>query len=128
MKRGSDTLISSPPAKRVREEISCIVNGYLDDKAINAAQDVIKQQFPKWAGFQNSLLGQNKNFKHVAEEFIQILHTGSFHWVTISNIGCFTGEVKLYDSLPGGQLDHHLQEQIANILNVPLSYKRIKVK
>ena len=43
MKRGSDTLISSPPAKRVREEISCIVNGYLDDKAINAAQDVIKQ-------------------------------------------------------------------------------------
>ena len=28
----------------------------------------------------------------------------------------------------GGQLDHHLQEQIANILNVPLSYKRIKVK
>ena len=32
-------------------------------------------------------------------EFVQILHTGSGHWITVSNIGMKHAEVKVFDSM-----------------------------
>ena len=31
--------------------------------------------------------------------YIQIMHCRSFHWITINSIGCLAGEVNVYDSL-----------------------------
>ena len=33
------------------------------------------------------------------QEFIHVTNTGRFHWVTISNIGCQSSEVDVFDSM-----------------------------
>ena len=49
------------------------------------------------------------------EEFIQILHNGKDHWITISTIGAKHPEVFVFDSLYYRASDS-IQQQIASIL------------
>ena len=51
------------------------------------------------SGFQDTAVGLCGNFSIETGEFIQILHGGSNHWLTISTIGTKHPEVRLYDSL-----------------------------
>ena len=55
-------------------------NKELTDNIINAAQSLMKAQFPGFAGLQNTLLGINISFKPVSRTMksIQILHTGEY--------------------------------------------------
>lgn len=70
---------------------------WLNDRLINAAQALLKQQF-SIGGLQDVLRGQTWAFEVERSEFVQILHDGGAHWLTISNIG--SGNlVKVYDSL-----------------------------
>ena len=39
------------------------------------------------------------SFKVARNPFIQILHDGRCHWVTVSTFGCDPGEINYYDSL-----------------------------
>ena len=52
------------------------------------------------------------------EEFIQVLHTGHGHWVTMSTVGCKDREINIYDSLPPAPTSH-LMNQIAALLATP---------
>ena len=72
---------------------------WLNDLIINAAQNLLKQQF-EIRGLQNTTLGQACQFSIMKGEFVQILHT-TCHWTTISTIGLGGGEqsVAVYDSL-----------------------------
>ena len=49
--------------------------GWMDDVIINAAQDVLKEQF-EISGFQNTTLGCKLSFDILRSEFVQILHNG----------------------------------------------------
>ena len=66
-------------------------------------------------GLQDPLLGQKLNFKECSEEFIQLLHDGRHHWVTISTLDCQPRGVKYYDSMFKGKLTESVKNQICCI-------------
>ena len=71
--------------------------GWLTDSEVEAAQDLLKSQFPLVDCLEDpSVVGDLVT--PAASEFVQIINTGS-HWVCFSAISCPTGEVKVYDSL-----------------------------
>ena len=55
----------------------------LTDKHIDAAQELLKKQFPRVQGLQCTLLSQSQTFEIQTGDFAQILNTGG-HWVAIS--------------------------------------------
>ena len=57
----------------------CIENGSeVSDNVINAAQTLLKHQFPHILGFQNTLLGYSVKFLSISNvPAVQILHTGT---------------------------------------------------
>ena len=79
-------------------------NRILNGSVINSFQEVLKSQYIHANGLQDSLLGQGLNFAICCDvPFVQILHHGNLHWVTISTYGCNPGEVFLMDSLFNGR-------------------------
>ena len=94
-----------------------IISGtWLSDNIVDAGQQLIQQKFPDVAGLQCICLGQKLQFTVSTTEFIQILHDGSNHWITISTIGCVSGEVILYDSI-SKKPTRHLEAQIASLIH-----------
>ena len=59
------------------------------------------------------------------EEFIQILHNGQDHWITVSNISCREGEIEVFDSIYN-TIGSHSRKQIASLLDC--EGKKIYVK
>ena len=76
---------------------------WLDDMIICAAQYLLKIQHPHIGGFQSTLLAENLSMEPQASEFVQVLNVNNCHWLTVSNIGCTSSSIKVYDSL-GGRL------------------------
>ena len=72
-------------------------------------------------GLQRPNLGRVRNFDIVSGEFIQILHTGSDHWVCISSIGCIPGMVNLYDSLYHDAITQEVEDQTKDLLGGQLT-------
>ena len=66
------------------DERVLLENEWLTDRLINAGQDLIKSCYSQVRGLQNVSLGKTLAFEVMKGEFIQILHTGRDHWVTIS--------------------------------------------
>ena len=77
----------------------------LTDMTINFAQNILLRDFPTISDLENTTVGAVLNLsKHDGKSpYIQVLHTGSLHWVCISNIsenGLVKADlVNLYDSL-----------------------------
>ena len=67
-------------------------------------------------GFQRPTLGPCKNFDVITGEFIQILHTGNYHWVCVSSIGCLPGMINLYDSLDHNVFKDEIEEQVKDLV------------
>ena len=88
---------------------------WLNDEIVNASQQPLSAQFPYLEGLQSVILGRTLAFNFEPNEFVQILHTGHSHWVTISTIVCTAGEVNVFDSLPSAPTTD-LLNQIAAIL------------
>ncbi|XP_046856788.1 uncharacterized protein LOC124450228 [Xenia sp. Carnegie-2017] len=76
----------------------------LTDHIIGAAHNVLQKQFPVVLGLENTTLGPVTNFSVHRGTFFQILHTGTHHWVLVSNIDCQPASVNLYDSLYNGRV------------------------
>ena len=96
-------------------EIVLSPTGWLNDRIINAAQTLLKNQFPELSGFQDVALGQVMNFTIEFGEFIQIVHSLN-HWVTISTL-MQDLNISLYDSLYSGGIPRLLQAQIACLMS-----------
>lgn len=96
------------PMKRLKrnidnEELELINNEkMLTDTSINCAQNILHEAFPNIAGLEDKTLGPELNFSVHKEKFVQILHSGSLHWLCVSNFGCKKGEINYYDSLYSG--------------------------
>ena len=89
--------------------------GWLSDLLINAGQRLIQRTYPHVCGLQDIALGHTLAFDVMHGEFVQVLHTGKGHWVTISTIGCQAAEVDVFDSMCPA-LTGILQRQIAALL------------
>ena len=58
---------------------------WLTDSIINAAQTLLKKANPLMSGLQSVVLGNTMSFDIEPGEFVQILHNGHGHWLTISS-------------------------------------------
>ena len=67
--------------------------GWLTSDIVHQAQVLLHEENQSIEGFQRPTLGPVRNFDEVSGEFIQILHTGSAHWVCVSYIGCHPFDV-----------------------------------
>ena len=72
---------------------------WVTDSIVNAAQSLLKKANPRMAGFQSVALGLTMSFDVEPGEFVQILHSGHGHWLTISTVGTQHPEVQVYDSM-----------------------------
>ena len=60
---------------------------WLTDSIIDASQKLLLQKMPSNTGFQSVTLGRTLHFELQSNEFVQILHNGHGHWLTISTVG-----------------------------------------
>ena len=74
-----------------------LLNGELNDKLINAAQKLLLQKFPSLKGLRSTLVQDHIGFW--VDNYLQVVHSRSNHWITVVTIGCQHGKVKVYDSL-----------------------------
>lgn len=70
---------------------------WLTDKHIDAANWLLKIQFPDAIGLYSPLLGQNMSFPVTHDPCIQILHVVGNHWLTIASV--LSSLVHIYDSM-----------------------------
>ena len=71
--------------------------GWLNDKHIEAANILLRKQFPSVVGLQSRVLGQTFAFDICQRPFIQILNVQGNHWCTVARIS--SSDVHVYDSL-----------------------------
>ena len=101
------------------EEKSTILNKQmLTDESINIAQNILKKQFSKNAGLQDTVIGKTQAFDMIRneEKYIQILHAGSFHWIYVANTQKNKTDdnyCQIYDSLTNGSVPLDVAKQIA---------------
>ena len=73
-----------------------------NDRIIEAAQALLRKQ-SQVPGFQDICLGMTMTFEIQRQplNFVQILHDGHGHWLTISSIGGKPGnmDISVYDSM-----------------------------
>jgi hypothetical protein len=110
------------------DENALLKREWLTDTLVNAGQTFIKSFYQKTSGFQDVRLGHTLAFKVEVGEFVQVLHNGSNHWITISTMGCSQGEVDIFDSL-SPRVTSSLEKQIAALLStktkqITLRYRR----
>ena len=76
--------------------------GWLNGTLIDAAMQLLKYQYPSIAGLQSSALAIQLDFKRTDRFFIQIINrlpiNQGTHWLVLSNPGCQSNEVKIFDS------------------------------
>ena len=77
-----------------------LAGGKLDDRHINVAQNLLKQQFSEVAVLQSTLL-QAKPRKQCDEnsKMIQIVHSRGDHWIVAATMLSTDDRVLVYDSL-----------------------------
>lgn len=91
---------------------------WLTDKHINAAQSLLRKQFPSQNGLQDTLvLEHTGEYNSQSEDFVQVLHVSGNHWVCASNLFAPEGCVDVYDSMPAYSYKcASLEQQLAVIL------------
>jgi len=78
-----------------------ILNGSkLNDIIINAAQMLLKEQFPELMGLQSTLLLKKQQPRFQSEKlYVQIMFDREDHWIMASIIFTKADQVKVYDSV-----------------------------
>jgi len=71
--------------------------GWLDDHIIQEIHLNLKEMNPNIEGLQWPILGRARKFIRISGQFVQILHTGSSHWLCVSSVGVSKGTINLYD-------------------------------
>ena len=139
MRKGhQERLKNSISMKTVHESIRTHINGgdlrnighkkCLTGNVIAVLQKIIKDQYPGNIGLQDPLCGIRLKFKIYKEKpFVQILHDGSYHWVTVSTFHCKPGEVIYMDSLFNGKIKQNLLRQICSLVRHEKNTLTIKV-
>lgn len=89
---------------------------WLNDRIIDATQQLLKQACPALSGLQQVCHGLTMNYEIEPAEFVQIVHNGHGHWLTIATIGTSHPDVRVYDSMyPSAGT--HVKAQIAALLH-----------
>ena len=75
-----------------------ILNGFkLNDLVINAAQTMLKEQFPELMGLQSTLLLKKSQPRFQGNKpYVQIIFDREDHWIVTSTLFARSDQVKLY--------------------------------
>ena len=93
-----------------------ITNGsMLKDIHIGRSMELIKTQHSELQGLQDPILGSKLQFNVCKQNFIQVLHDGSLHWLVVSNVHCDNGYIDMYDSLYS-RVNMNVKMQMASIM------------
>ena len=102
------------------DKITLLGNDWLNDNIINASQLLLKKQF-SLQGLRSPQCGRKLRFKVVplSKIYIQILHVGGNHWITISNLDMsisklFDDRALLYDSALPRNIAFEMKQQICS--------------
>ena len=94
--------------------------GKLGDEHVNAANQLLRSQCPDMQGLCTPVLGQKLCFPefnvlqgYAGHSYLQVLHTGADHWITIEIV--YEEEVRIYDSM-FLKPTYHTLKQIASIV------------
>ena len=94
--------------------------GKLGDEHVNAANQLLRSQYPDMQGLCTPVLGQKLCFPefnvlqgYAGHSYLQVLHTGADHWITIEIVS--EEEVRIYDSM-FLKPTYHTLKQIASIV------------
>ena len=105
--------------KFTNEERNIVLQKHmLSDESINLAQNLLKEQFPKISGFQDTVIGktQSSNIVKTNDKFIQLFHVGSLNWVYVASVSenkSHNGGCQLYGSFSDGKVSPGVAKQIA---------------
>ena len=56
---------------------------WLTSSIITAAQNMLKEQHGSMGGLQDPCLSQSMGFRKVSGDFVQVVHNGFGHWLTV---------------------------------------------
>ena len=114
-KQPSKRKVSHQNIPKLSADMTAIIrNGdWLVDQHITIASKMLKAQFPLMSGLYNPVLGQTLSFPVTQEAFVQMLHVGGNHWITIENVPSLF--VNVYDSVYG-TVSVDTKKQIASLL------------
>ena len=105
--------------------------GWLNEGIISTVQKMLKEMAPSnLGGFQDTFHGIYCGYEIETSAFVQIVHNGTNHWLTISTIGAKEAEVFIYDSLYCS-VSNAVKNQIAALLSTPskeISLKFVSVQ
>ena len=99
-----------------------LVNGeWLNDKQVNAANELLRIKHPTINGLQDPLvLAYNCVYRSGSQRFVQIINIAQSHWICASNMLSPPGVVEVYDSMPSYSVhSSNLTRQVAAILQTP---------
>ena len=107
-----------------QDDRSILASGrWLNTALIGAAQTLLKRKFNSIGGLQDTLLKPWVTTPLKSDQsFVQLLHTGNNHWVTVTNLGCPSDTVKIFDSLSTGGPTKELKNEIARMLKTQSDY------
>ena len=91
-----ETGISSEDTSKPQECKLLKKDYWLQDVDIEAANKLLRHQFPELLGLYSPLLGQNLSFPLTQDPFVQILHVRGNHWLTVA--GMSSSLIYIYDS------------------------------
>ena len=101
---------------------------FLTGNVIAVIQQFIKAQYHVPYGLQDPLCGIRLQFVVCKEKpFVQVLHDGNYHWVTVSTYNCKPGEVIYMDSLFTGKIKQDVKRQICSLIRHDKEKLTIKV-
>ena len=107
------------------DESLLLENHELNDKHINASQKLLLHQFPSFQGLKSSLVQDHIGFW--TNNYIQIFHSRSCHWITASTIGCQPGTINIYDSLYK-DIDGVTKHKIERVFDSSIKFQLPKVQ
>jgi hypothetical protein len=73
-------------------------NYLIEDPEVELAMLLVKNSHPKIGGLQPVVVAIAEGYTKPQGQFIQIVNVKGQHWITLSNIGCRAGTVRVYDS------------------------------
>jgi hypothetical protein len=103
---------------KIREKHVLSTGDWISDLHMQAANKLLKEQYPKQNGLQDTLvLAELCRFRSSPTDFIQIVNISRSHWVCVSNVFSSSGVVEVFDSMPAySTSSSSLKRQVAAML------------
>lgn len=87
---------------------------WLNERLINAGQQLLRESFPHVSGLHDVALANTTD--KISGIFVQIINVAQSHWICVSNHDRKLGAIMVYDSMKTGDLPVSAKEVIAALL------------